>query len=140
MAIEKALTMAKEAGLDLVEVAPTARPPVCKIIDFGKFLYKQKKQEQKQRSASKQQEVKAVRLSMRIGLHDMEVKAAKAKEFLADRNMVKVAMIMRGREMAYMNLAREKMNEFAAMLAEKGDIKEPPKKQGNNLIMMINPK
>lgn len=139
-AIEKALSLAREAELDLVEVAPTARPPVCKIIDFGKFLYKQKKQEQKQRHASKQQEVKAIRLSMRIGPHDMEVKANKAKEFLSDKNLVKIAMVMKGREMAYMNLAREKMNGFAQMIAEKGEMKEPPKKQGNNLIMLISPK
>ncbi|MBI4994552.1 translation initiation factor IF-3 [Candidatus Peregrinibacteria bacterium] len=140
VSIEKALALAREAELDLVEVAPVARPPVCKIIDFGKFLYKQKKLEQKQRHASKQQEVKAIRLSMRIGTHDMEVKAKKAKNFLADRNIVKIAMVMRGREMAYMNLAREKMNVFAQMLAQSGEIKEPPKKQGNNLIMMIGPK
>lgn len=139
-AIEKALSLARGAELDLVEVAPNARPPVCKIIDFGKFLYKQKKQEQKQKKASKQQEVKAIRLSMRIGPHDMEVKANKAKEFLADKNLVKIAMVMKGREMAYMNLAREKMNGFAQMISEKGEIKESPKKQGNNLIMLISPK
>lgn len=139
-AIEKALSLARGAELDLVEVAPNARPPVCKIIDFGKFLYKQKKQEQKQKKASKQQEVKAIRLSMRIGQHDMEVKANKAKEFLTDKNLVKIAMVMKGREMAYMNLAREKMNGFAQMISEKGEIKESPKKQGNNLIMLISPK
>lgn len=140
MAIEKALASAREAELDLVEVAPTARPPVCKIIDFGKFLYKQKKLEQKQKKASKQQEVKAVRLSMRTDVHDLEVKANKVKDFLKDRHQVKIALVMRGRELAYMHLAREKMLKFVTMFAEAGIPEDPPKKQGNNLIVMINPK
>lgn len=138
--IEKALQMARERELDLVEVAPNANPPVCKILDFGKFLYRQKKQEQKQKKAQKQGEVKGIRLSMRTDTHDLQVKAEKAKDFLKNRNLVKVAMILRGRELAHINLARDKMNLFITMLAESGQPEELPKKQGNNLIAMILPK
>lgn len=140
VAIEKALALAREKEFDLVEVAPNAKPPVCKILDFGKFLYRQKKQEQKHKKAQKQGEVKGIRLSMRTDQHDLEVKATKAKEFLKERNLVKVAMILRGRELGHMDLAREKMKVFANMLSEIGQIEEMPKKQGHNLIMMINPK
>ena len=140
VALEKALAMAKERELDLVEVAPNAKPPVCKILDFGKYLYRQKKQEQKQKKSQKQGEVKGIRLSMRTGTHDLEVKAAKAKEFLKDRNLVKVALILRGRELSHIELARDKMKLFAQMLVDAGQMEELPKKQGHNLIMMINPR
>ena len=140
MPLAEALQKARALELDLVEVAPNAKPPVCKIMDFGKFLYRQKKQEQKQKKTQKQGEVKGVRLSMRTGTHDLEVKAAKAKEFLKDRNLVKVALILRGRELSHIDLARDKMKVFAEMLADAGTIEELPKKQGHNIIMMINPK
>lgn len=140
MAREKGLEMARAKELDLVEVAPNAAPPVCKIMDFGKFLYRQKKQEQKQKKSQKQGEVKGIRLSMRTDTHDLEVKAEKAKMFLKERNLVKVAMILRGRELAHMDLARNKMKVFSDMLLDTGKIEEMPKKQGHNLIMMITPK
>lgn len=141
VAIEKAAQMARERELDLVEVAPNAHPPVCKIMDFGKFLYRQRKQEQKQKKSQKQGEVKGIRMTMRIDTHDMEVKAAKAKDFLKERCPVKIALILRGREFTHMDLAREKIKTFGNMLADAGEIEEgSPKKQGNNLIMMINPK
>lgn len=140
MAREKGLEMARGLELDLVEVAPNAAPPVCKIMDFGKYLYRQKKQEQKQKKSQKQGEVKGIRLSMRTDTHDLEVKAEKAKIFLKERNLVKVAMILRGRELAHMDLARNKMKVFSDMLLEAGKIEEMPKKQGHNLIMMITPK
>lgn len=140
VAIEKAISLAREKELDLVEVAPNAKPPVCKILDFGKFLYRQKKQEQKHKKVQKQGEVKGIRLSMRTDKHDLEVKATKAKEFLNERNLVKVAMILRGRELGHMDIAREKMKLFADMLKEIGQMEEIPKKQGHNLIMIISPK
>lgn len=140
VAIERAREMARERELDLVEVAPNVNPPVCKIMDFGKHLYRQNKQEHKQKKSQKQGEVKGIRLSMRTGIHDLEVKAAKAKEFLKDRNVVKVALILRGREFTHMNLAYDKMKSFMTMLADAGRTDEPTKKQGNNLIMIITPK
>lgn len=140
MALEKGLEMAREREMDLVEVAPNVSPPVCKILDFGKFLYRQKKQEQKQKKSQKQGEVKGIRLRMRTDKHDLEVKANKAKEFLRERNLVKVSLIMRGRELAHVNLAYEKMKMFAGMLADAGQIEETAKKQGSNIIMIITPK
>lgn len=140
IAIEKARELARQAELDLVEVAPTAKPPVCKILDFGKFLYRQKKQEYKHKKSQKQGEVKGIRLSMRTDTHDLEIKAAKAQVFLKNRNLVKVAMILRGREFSHMDLARDKMRKFADMIADTGTMEEAPKKQGNNLIMMFVPK
>lgn len=139
MALEKALALAKEQELDLVEVAPNARPPVCKILDFGKFLYHQQKLEQKHKKAQKQAEVKAIRLSIRTDTHDLEVKANKAKEFLGERNLVKVQLMMRGRENAHVDLARDKMKKFVEMIGEAGKLEEFPKKQGNSLIMIITP-
>lgn len=131
--------MARECELDLVEVAPNARPPVCKIMDFGKFLYRQKKQEQKHKKSQKQTEVKAIRLSMRTDTHDLEVKATKAKDFLSKRHLVKIAMIMRGRELAHIDLARGKMKVFSEMLMGTAQVQEGPKRQGNSLIMMLAP-
>lgn len=137
-AIEKALEMAREQELDLVEVAPTANPPVCKIMDFGKFLYHQNKIDKKQKR-QKQTEVKGIRLSLRTDIHDLETKAKQARGFLQDRNLIKVALVLRGREFAHMNLAREKMLQFAEMLKDISSIEQFPKKTGNTLIMMLNP-
>lgn len=140
VAVEKALQMAKERELDLVEVAPNAKPPVCRIMDFGKFLYRQNKLEQKQKKSTKQGEVKGIRLSMRTDTHDLEVKANKTKDFLKDRNRVKVSLVLRGREFTHIELAYAKMKQFAAMLGEAGIIEESAKKQGNTIIMIVTPK
>lgn len=131
--------MARAVELDLVEVAPNAKPPVCKIMDFGKFLYRQKKQDKKQKNAQKQKEIKGIRISMRIDTHDLQIKANRAIEFLKDRNSVKVQLIMRGRELSRIELAREKMQMFATMLGGAGALEDHPKRQGNSLIMMILP-
>ena len=139
MAVEKARQMAREVELDLVEVAPNVHPPVCKIMDFGKYLYEQKKQDQKHKKLQKQAEVKGVRLTFRIGEHDLETKAAQAKRFLKDRNMVKVSMMLRGREFAHMDLAREKLEKFATLLQDAATVDQPPKKTGNTFIMMLSP-
>lgn len=109
-------------------------------MDFGKFLYRLKKQDQKQKKAQKQTEVKAIRLSMRIDKHDLEVKAVKAKEFFAERNLVKVTLMLRGRELSHMDLAYEKMKLFASMLAEASEPQEGIKRQGKSLLMILNPK
>lgn len=139
MAVEKALDMARAAELDLVEVAPNANPPVCKIQDFGKFLYRQKKLEQKQKKAQKQGEVKGIRLSLRTDIHDLNTKANHARGFIQDKNLVKVALILRGREFAHQDLARAKMTQFADLLKDVAAIEQMPKKTGNTLIMMLTP-
>lgn len=130
--------MARASELDLVEVAPNVNPPVCKILDFGKYLYHQKKLEHKQ-TRQKQTEVKGIRLSMRTDTHDLETKARQAKGFLEERNLVKVALILRGREFAHVDLALDKMKKFAEMLKDIATIEQQPKRTGNTLIMMLVP-
>ncbi len=139
VALEKALQMAKEQELDLVEVAPNAKPPVCKIMDFGKFMYKQKKQEQKQKKSQKQTEVKGIRLSVRTDTHDLETKANKTREFLKDRHLVKVTLMMRGRELAHIQLGYDQMRSFADLIKDAATVQEGPKRQGNSLMMMLAP-
>lgn len=139
MSIEKALSLAQEAGLDLAEVAPNVNPPVCKILDYGKYQYHQKKVETKHRRMQKKTEVKGVRLGFKTGEHDLKVKADQAKRFLAAGNSVKVALIFRGREAAYKDLARGKMLKFAEWLKEAATVEQEPKKQGNTLIMILTP-
>lgn len=139
MAIEKALTLAKEKDLDLAEVAPNANPPVCKIIDYGKYQYHQKKVETKHRKMQKKTEVKGVRMGFKTGEHDMQVKARQAKKFLSAGNSVKVSLIFRGREAAYKHLAIEKMKKFAEGISDTCSVETEPKKQGNTLIMILTP-
>lgn len=137
--IERAKEMAREQELDLVEVAPNANPPVCKIMDYGKYMYRQQKMERKHKAQQKQTEVKGIRISLRIGTNDLEVKAKQAKKFLADRNLVKVVLMFRGREAAHLNLGRDKLDQLYNMLKDVAKIEEPAKRQGNQLIMMLAP-
>lgn len=139
MATEKALTMAKEKDIDLVEVSPNANPPVCKLMDFGKYRYKQKKIDKKHKKMQKQSEVKGVRVGFRTDDHDMEVKRKQAEKFLKERNIVKVSLIFKGRELAHVDLAMEKLTKFAETLEEIAQVEEGPKRQGNNLIMILTP-
>lgn len=137
--IEDALRLAREQEFDLVEVAPTAHPPVCKIMDFGKHLYKQNKLAQKQRSKQKKSEVKGIRLSLRTGDHDIAVKMKKARQFLKEGHSLKIALIFKGREVAHHDLATEKMESFKKELADVAKIDQEPKKQGYNLFMILSP-
>lgn len=139
MGLTKALEMAKEHNLDLVEVAPNARPPVCRIMDYGKHQYKQKKQEQKHRKMQKQTEVKGIRISLRTSSHDLETKAKQAERFFKQRNLVKVSLVFRGREHAHQELGYKKMKEFIDILGEEAVVEQEPKKQGNNLMMILAP-
>lgn len=139
MAIEDALAKAQEKEIDLVEVSPNSKPPVCKLMDYGKYRYKQKKIDQKHRKMQKQTEVKGVRMGFRTDDHDIEVKRKQAERFLKARNMVKVALIFRGRELAHVDLAKEKLNKFAEDLSDLANVEEGPKRQGNNLIMILTP-
>ena len=136
---EEAMKLAEEAGLDLVEVAPKANPPVCKLLDYGKYLYRQNKIEQKHKKMQKQSEMKGIRLSLRIDSHDLETKIRQARGFLEDRNSVKVTLVFRGREAAHMDLARGKLDLFAESLKDIGQLEARPKKQGNQMIMIIVP-
>lgn len=140
MATSKALAMAKAAELDLAEVAPKANPPVCKILDYGKYLYYQDKLERKQKKSQHKTEIKGLRISFRTGDHDLEVRAKQARKFLEDRDLVKLTMMFRGREIAYEHLGREKIEKFAAQLADIAEKEAPPKRQGNSLILILTPK
>jgi len=131
--------MATERGLDLVEVAPLAKPPVCKILDFGKFIYRQKKIEQKHKRQQKKSEIKGIRLSLRIDLHDIETKAKQARGFLEDRNSVKVTLVFKGREAAHADLAKDKLDKFLEYVKDIASVEQVPKKQGNQLIMILAP-
>lgn len=139
MATDKALQLAKEKELDLCEVSPNSKPPVCKVMDYGKYQYHQKKVDTKHRKMQKKTEVKGVRMGFKTGDHDMEVKAKQARKFLEVGNNVKVSLIFRGREAMYKDLAREKMLKFQESLTEICSIETPPKGQGNTLIMILTP-
>jgi len=139
LSTEDAIKKAQEKGLDLVEVSPLSSPPVCKIMDYGTYLYSQKKKEQKQRRASKQTETKTVRLSIRTEIHDLEIKAKQARKFLERRNIVKVVIIFRGREMAHGDLALTKMDEFFKIIEDVATIEQAPKRQGYQMTMIVNP-
>jgi len=140
MGTEKALALAKEKDLDLAEVSPQAQPPVCKIMDFGKYKYHQKKVDTKHRKMQKKTEIKGVRMGFKTGEHDMAVKARQAKKFLEAGNGVKVSLIFRGREVIYKDLAITKMMKFYEDMKEFSDLETPPKGQGNTLLMILTPK
>lgn len=138
MPTERALAKARELEVDLVEVSPNANPPVCKLMDFGKYLYNQKKQEQKARNASKQNEIKGIRLSPRIDKHDLEVKAKRANGFLEKKHPIKLELRFRGREMAHQDIGQAKIQEFLDMLIW-GEAEEKPRKQGRQIFVIIKP-
>jgi translation initiation factor IF-3 len=120
-------------------VSPTDNPPVCKIADYGKYQYRQSKIERKQRQKQKVNELKGIRLSIGIGDHDFQVKVSQASKFLKARHSVKVALILKGREISYANLAIDKLNEFAKALAGEAQLDIAPKKQGYNVFMVMTP-
>jgi len=140
MGLDKAKKLAKQAGLDLVEVSPQANPPVCKIMDYGKHLYKMKKSDQAHKKAQKQTEVKGVRITLRISDHDLKTKIKQAERFLGQKNLVKVSLMFKGRELAHTDLGFEKMGKIKEILAETASVDMEPKRQGNTLIMILSPK
>lgn len=137
--MDKALEMARELEMDLAEVAPNANPPVCKILDYGKYQYHQRKVDTKHKKMQKKAEIKGVRLGFKTGDHDIEVKAKQAKGFLEDGNSVKVTLIFRGRESMYKDLGIEKMKKFYESVKDVATIDMSPKSQGNMLIMILTP-
>lgn len=135
VSIEKALAEAEQAEEDLVEVSPNADPPVCKIIDFGKFLYKQQKSVKKQAKT----ETKGIRLSLRISQHDMEMKIRHAEKFLTKGNRVKVTLLFKGREVTHQALGFEKINAFVAALTEVSEVEQTPKRMGYTITAILKP-
>ncbi len=125
--------------MDLVEVSPNAKPPVCKIMDFGKYIYTQKKIETKHKKSQKKTVVKCIRLTFKIGEHDLFVRIKQAKKFLEAGNLVKVTMLFKGREIVYKDLGKEKIAKFYEELKDCANMESPPSIQGNTLIMMLTP-
>ncbi len=135
----KAMQLAADAGLDLVEISPNANPPVCKIMDFGKFKYEQQKRESEARKKQKVIEVKEVKFRPNTDTHDYDVKMKNVFKFLEKGDKVKVTLRFRGREMAHQNLGRELLERVAEDIKELGKVENMPKMEGRQMIMMIGP-
>ena len=140
MDIREALAIAEEANLDLVNVSPNAEPPVCKILDFGKYRYELQKKDKMAKKNQKTMQVKEVRLSTFIEEHDVNVKANTAIKFLKEGDKVKVSLRFRGRERDYTAKGFDVMNSFAELIAEYGIIDKKPKFEGRSLTMFLSPK
>lgn len=134
---DEALAKAREADLDLVEVAPTERPPVCRIMDFGKYKYEKKK---KTGHSAHHTKIKEIRLRPKTGEHDIGFKVKQAKGFLEHKDKVQVSVVFRGREMAHIEEGRKVMEEVIAELVEFGKLESPPSQQGKRMICTISPK
>jgi len=140
MGLQKASELAMSKEMDLVEVAPKAVPPVCKIMDYGKYLYHQDKLERKQKKMQKRGEVKGIRLGFKTGEHDIDVIVDQARKFLEDRNLVKVVMMFKGREVMYIDMGMGKLKSFYEKLSDIAEVEQMPKRQGNSLLMILTPK
>jgi len=136
---EDAVRMAEERGLDLVEVAPTARPPVCRIIDFGKMKYDKKKREQEARRNQVQVVLKEIKLRPKTEEHDLAVKTRAARSFLEEGNKVKFTVRFRGRELAHREIGSEQCMALAEQLKEVGAIETPPRMDGRQMFMVVAP-
>lgn len=137
---ERALEMAIDVGLDLVEISPNAAPPVCKIMDFGKFKYETQKKEAEARKKQKIIEIKEVKFRPNTDIHDYEVKMRNVVKFLENGDKVKITMRFRGREMAHLELGRNLLQRVAADTEELGKVDSMPKMEGRQMIMMISPR
>jgi len=138
MPLADALDQARKAGLDLVEVAPNERPPVCRIMDYGKFKYQQKKR--LHRSQAHHTKIKEIRVRPKTGQHDLQVKVNKAREFLEHKDKVIVTVIFRGREMAHMEEGRRVLDEILAQLEDLSKIESPPTHHGRRMVCTLAPK
>ncbi len=140
MSAAQANKIADEKNLDLVKISPTANPPVCKIMDYGKFRFDNAKKEKDARKNQKVADLKEVWLSMTIDTHDLETKAKQAAKFLSNGDKVKVSIRMRGRQQAHASLGVEVMNEFFSLIADVGEMNKKPLTEGRNIIMILQPK
>ncbi|TAL14371.1 translation initiation factor IF-3 [Patescibacteria group bacterium] len=136
----EALKIAEEAGVDLVEISPNADPPVVKVIDWGKYQYQKMKELQKSRKNSKTAELKQMRMGLKIGANDLEIKLRKIREFLSEGHKVKILVVFRGREMAHQELGFEMIERIAASLEEYAILEQKPQMAGRNLSIVIRSK
>lgn len=140
MSAREAMKRAQEAELDLVKIAPTAKPPVCKIIDYGKYRYEMARKEKEAKKKQKIIEVKEVRLSPNIDSNDLSTKINAARKFIQKGNKVKITLRFRGREMAYMNASRHILDDFAKELADIAVVEKPSKVEGRSIVMFLTEK
>ncbi len=137
MSAREALSLADEAGLDLVKIAPTAKPPVCKIVDYGKYKYEQTRKEKEAKKKQKTIEVKEIRLSPNIDTNDLNTKVNAARKFLTKGDRVKVTLRFRGREMTHMNNSKHILDDFAQALSDISVIEKAPKVEGRSMTMFL---
>jgi translation initiation factor IF-3 len=140
MSLKEALAIAAEASLDLVEVAPMANPPVCRVMDYGKFKYQQSKKQQEARRRQTTIQVKEVKVRPKIEEHDMAVKLKNVRRFLEDNDKAKITMIFRGREMAHTDRGYRILQQMAEALADIAVVEQMPKQEGRTLSMIVAPK
>ena len=140
MSAEEALKIAEEKELDLVKISPMAKPPVCKIMDYGKYRFEQIKREKEAKKNQRVMEVKEIRMSPSIGENDLQTKLKAALKFLADGDRVKVSIRFRGREMAHTNLGEQILRDFADKCSELANLDKQPKLEGRNMSMFLSPK
>lgn len=138
--IEEAMTRAEEAGMDLVEIAAQADPPVCKILDYGKFRYEQQKRQNEARKKQKIIDVKEIKVRPNIDIHDYEVKMRNARRFIDDGDKVKVTLRFRGREMAHQDLGMQVLERIRDDLDEIAKVEQMPKMEGRQAIMVLQPR
>jgi len=139
MPVKEALALAEEAGLDLVEVAPNANPPVCKILDYGKYKYQQQKRAAEARKKQKTVEVKEIKMRPTIDTHDFEVKMRNIRRFIEKGDKVKVSVRFRGREMSHAELGRELLDRVVEGVGEAAKVEVAPKMEGRQLVMVLAP-
>ena len=137
MTSKEAMKLAEEAGVDLIKIAPTANPPVCKIMDFGKYRYEQARREKEAKKKQKTIEVKEVRLSPNIDTNDLNTKVNMARKFLSKGDKVKVTLRFRGRELAHVNTSKAILDEFAELLSDVAVVEKPAKFEGRSMIMFL---
>ena len=140
MSAKEAMKLAQEAELDLVKIAPKAQPPVCKIIDYGKYRYELARKEKEAKKRQKTVEVKEVRLSPNIDANDLNTKVNNAKKFISKGNKVKVTLRFRGREMAHMQQSKHILDDFAELLADVASVEKAPKLEGRSMSMVLTEK
>ena len=139
VASDKARTMAREAGLDLVEISPTADPPVCRIMDYGKFKYEQKKKANESKKKQHTFQVKEVRVRPKTGAHDIEVKVKRARGFLEAGDKVQLTVLFRGREVVHSNIGIQILNDIAKELEEIAKVERTPRLEGKRMHMILSP-
>jgi len=140
MSLSEALKIAEDAGVDLIEISPGANPPVAKVVDWGKYQYQKMKEQQKNRKHAKAFELKQIRMGLKIGANDLEIKLRKIREFLHVGHKVKILIFFRGREMAHQELGYEMIDRIAAQLEEDAIIEQKPQMAGRNLSIVVRSK